>query len=215
MFAIKFLRLPWVFTGLLHLVVISAQVTAQQPVLIREVWDWNDDPKWEQMPFSCRIAVAEQQPRGRGWLRFEYEIKSEQTGGTYIFNPFLDQRQEIRTCLFLIFDENKSFLGLGNQSTAGSFMGPSPHDWIRLPKGASVKHAIDLAIDAQPLHPRAAALRPGKYYLQLAFKQNTTVQPAADDRKDPIWREFVAKFRGGEWKRDFVRSNPVDFEVKE
>ena len=64
------------------------------------------------------------------------------------------------------------------------------------------------------MHPWAAAFRPGKYYLQLAFKENTTVQLAVDDRKDPLWQEFVAKFRGGEWRRDFVHSNPVAFEVK-
>jgi hypothetical protein len=192
----------------------GASALPEQPRVIREDWEWNDDSKWERMPFSCHIELAPKEAQRPGSLRLTYSITAEAVAGTHLYNPFLDLRKEPQTCVFLIFDENKQFLGRGNVATAGSFMYPSPRDWLYLPHGATIKYQTSLAISEKVYHPRAAALPAGKYYLQLAFDQNTVLQPPTEDRKDPIWQEFLDKMRSRPAKHDYVRSNAIPFEVE-
>lgn len=217
MHAIRVFRLLSCSLGLLLTFASLSLVFAQQPQASSTTWKWKENPRWERMPFSCRIKLAEQQSGKRGVITFSYEITSEDAKATSatIYNPFLDPRKETQTCSLLVFDEHKKFIGMGRQPTADSRDELSFHDWIDLPHGARVQHSVELVTLADPRLPQALTLRPGKYYLQLAFWKNTSFNRAPESRQSPIWAEFVATFQGDDWKKDYIRSNPVAFELTE
>jgi hypothetical protein len=181
---------------------------------IGEGWGWEEDVKNAEMPFDCWIELSPERYQKADRISVSYTISAKDASGVNIYNPFLNQLLSEQTCLFLIFDEDRKFLGRANVFVAGSSRQPIPSDWLYVPSGASVKHSVQVALPAAPLHPLAARLPTGKYFLQLVFKQNSITQPPTHCVKDEAWRLFLARFRSKEWKMDYMRSNAIAFEVK-
>jgi len=215
MLPISLRRFRWISLALLFGSAISTPLDAQSPERPREPWAWKEETRWENMPFSCRLKLSEEQPEEGQMLYFDYEITAEQPGGTYIYNPFLVRHMEVSTCRFLVYTDYKGFPAFGNdRSSGGAFGWPDPTDWVYLPQGATIKHRVPLAIVREPFPPSTFMLRPGKYHLQLAFSKRTTIEPPRVDPRDRAWLDFVLKFRRTGGDPDYVRSNPVAFEVK-
>ena len=91
------LRLSWPLASLLLMAFCAVHVQAQTEEKEGNLWGWQEDPRWERMPFSCRLALADKQPAGIKAVRFEYEITCEQVEGTYFYNPFVRQNMAVQT----------------------------------------------------------------------------------------------------------------------